>query len=162
MNHMIKSPIPKFFGRPFGGVKLCHWCHLTLKMTNLRLGVSKVSFCHFDFKILIAKTMFFKLDYVLMVDQTHSQNQGYLISQNFSNFDCDQNLRSLGKTRILKRMIMKNKTLALKSYLKPTNLIGLNGTTAWSCDRLKILSFYLKVFFECSCGRLASFLAHFW
>ena len=41
-------------------------------------------FLSFQFEntdILIAKTMFFNLDYVLMMDQTHSQNQGYLISQ---------------------------------------------------------------------------------
>ena len=74
-------------------------------MTNLRsLGLSKV-FLSFQFEnsdSLIAKTMFFKLDYVLMMDQTHSQNQGYLISQILT---VTRTLEVWEQTRILKWMI---------------------------------------------------------
>ena len=49
--------------------------------------------------------MFFNLDYVLMMDQTHSQNQGYLISQILT---VTRTLEVWEQTRILKWMIMKN------------------------------------------------------
>ena len=110
--------------------------------------------------ILIAKTMFFKLDYVLMMDQTHSQNQGYLNSQILT---VTSTLEVWEETRILKWMIMKN-LMSHKSWpwnqAHQSHWLTLNGT-AWSCDGLEILSFYLKVFLECSCGRLASFLSSF-
>lgn len=43
----------------------------------------------------------------------------------------------------------------------PISLVDFKQYRAGSCDGLKILSFYLKVFLECSCGRLASFLSSF-
>ena len=94
-----------------------------------------------------------------MVDKTHSQNQGYLISQILT---VTRTLEVWEKLESQSIPIMKNVTMTWNHITgPPIPLIYFKRyrVVMWWAEGFEFLS---EGVFKCSCGRLVPFLAQFW